>query len=83
MNMKNNESITVSNDGEHWECPCGNNTMASGFDTCDHSGKYIEPLADVWTGLYACLDCGRVIEQDTQKVVSKNRDLSSFGMVES
>ena len=78
--MKNKELITVSNDGDNWECSCGNDTMGSGFDTCNENGVYIEPLDHVWTGLYACLKCGRVIDQETYEVVSKTNDLSSFGI---
>lgn len=78
--MKTNESITVTNDGEHWVCVCGNSTMSSGFDTCDKNGTYIEPIDSIWNGLYACLNCGRVIDQDTSKVISQTNDLSSFGV---
>ncbi|WP_430408791.1 hypothetical protein [Kordia sp.] len=78
--MTKKEKITVSNNGDHWICICNNNTMNSGFDTCDKNGEYIEPLADIWTGLYACLDCGRVINQETHEVVTRIKDLSSFGI---
>ena len=78
--MINKEMIVVSNDGDNWVCPCGNHTMSSGFDTCDKDGVYIEPLDGVWTGLYACLQCGRIIDQDTHEVFSTTDDLSSFGI---
>ncbi|WP_340201999.1 hypothetical protein [Ascidiimonas sp. W6] len=77
--INSNEIIDVSNSGDHWVCICGNNTMSDGFDTCDVNGAYIEPLDGIWTGLYTCLKCGRVIDQDTYEVISRTNDLSSFG----
>lgn len=78
--MNTNEVITVTNDGDHWVCVCGSTTMSSGFDTCDENGNYTEPIDSVWNGLYACLSCGRVIDQDTYNVISQTKDLSSFGV---
>jgi len=80
LNMTNKELITVSNDGDNWACLCGNDTVSSGFDTYDENGAYNEPINGVWTGLYACLKCRRVIDQDTYIVVSKTDYLSSFGI---
>ena len=78
--MNTNETITVTNDDDHWVYLCGNSTMSIGFDSCDEKGVYTEPIDSVWTGLYACLKCGRVIDQDSYKVISQVDDLSSFGV---
>lgn len=78
--MNSKEHITVSNNGDYWVCPCGNNTMSDGFDTCNESGEYIVPTGLAWAGLYACLRCGRIIDQESYKVVSQTDDLTSFGV---
>ncbi len=76
--MKAKETITVTNGGDHWVCTCGNHTMASGFDTCDVNGNHVEPFEGIWNELYICLECGRIIDQDTYEVVSRTKDFSSF-----
>ncbi len=65
-----------NNYGEHWECPYGNHTMASGYDTSNINGRAVEPSDDIWNGLYACLECGRIIDQDSLEVVSRTSDFS-------
>lgn len=77
--MNTVEKIKVSNQGDHWVCPCGNNTMGTGFDTCTTSGTFIEP-STYWEGYYACLGCGRIIDQQTRIIIGKTNDLSSFNL---
>ncbi|WP_114490721.1 hypothetical protein [Candidatus Ulvibacter alkanivorans] len=77
--MKESERIEVSNGGDHWECLCGNHTMASGFGTCDGNGASVEPFEGIWEGLYACHDCGRVIDQENYTVISKAENVRSLG----
>lgn len=54
-------------------CLCGNDPVGSGFYPCLYGGKIVEPTIDgPWEGkLYACGDCGRIIDQYTLEVVGK------------
>lgn len=57
---------------EAWVCICRNTPSGSGFYPCDRAGREIEPTeANAWSGLYLCLDCGRIIDQKTLEVVGK------------
>jgi hypothetical protein len=58
------------NDKDAWICLCGNQPSSDGFYPCDDSGDEIEPTA-AWKGLYACLRCGRIIEQGSLRVVGR------------
>ena len=54
---------------EAWICICGNRPVADGFFSCDKQGKEIEP-DELWIEpLYVCNRCGRIIHQDTLKVL--------------
>ena len=55
---------------EAWLCACGNRPDSDGFLVCDASGNEVEPDRE-WTGLYLCNRCGRVIEQESLKVVGR------------
>lgn len=59
-------------DPDAWTCLCGNTPMQSGFDTVNDKYQVVEPTITGWTtGLYICMQCGRVIDQDTRKVVAR------------
>jgi hypothetical protein len=59
------------NDRDAWTCVCGNELGSDGFYPCDSHGNEIEPTAG-WAGLYVCFRCGRIIEQNTLRVVGRN-----------
>jgi hypothetical protein len=54
-----------------WICLCGNQPRSDGFYPCDKEGNEMEP-ADGWDSLYVCLRCGRIIEQNSLRVVGHN-----------
>lgn len=57
-----------------WICICGNDT-SGGFYPCNRDGKQVDPSPEDWKeALYVCMDCGRIIEQDTLKVVGVDRE---------
>jgi hypothetical protein len=56
---------------EAWICLCGNEPSEDGFYPCDEQGNEMEP-AGSWKGLYVCLRCGRIVEQDSLRVVGCN-----------
>ena len=62
------EKITRDDDWLH--CLCGNTPDQSGFSACSPDGTEVEPVGPpVWDGLlYVCLDCGRIINQETLEV---------------
>jgi hypothetical protein len=55
---------------EAWICLCGNLPSGDGFHPCDEEGKAMEPVTG-WNGLYVCFRCGRIIEQDSLRVVGR------------
>jgi len=59
--------------GDSWICLCDNTPDRSGFLPCDVYGRQVEPtLEGPWGGkLYVCLECGRIIDQDTLVVEGK------------
>lgn len=64
-----NAYITQSTDGD-WACLCGNQPWESGFYPCDAAGNEVDPTPTDWTtNWYVCAQCGRIIDQDTLKVV--------------
>ena len=64
------EVITAAADDHYeWTCICGNRPIDQGFHSCDEMGVIIEPLRGVWTGIYVCDRCGRIINGDTLEVV--------------
>ncbi len=76
MNIK--KTLLKGNE-EHWICICGNDTMGLGFQTCNKHGNYIEPLANSdWSGLYACQECGRIIDQETREIISQNSSAYTY-----
>jgi hypothetical protein len=57
---------------EAWICLCGNKPSGDGFYPCDEKGNEMEPVSG-WKGLYVCFRCGRIIEQDSLRVVGRRR----------
>ena len=58
---------------EAWICICGNRPDSDGFYPCDKDGNEIEPTTESgWRELYVCLNCGRIIHQNTLEVVGRN-----------
>jgi hypothetical protein len=57
--------------GEYVSCICGNDAITDGFYPCDDIGNEVVPDNN-WNGkLYVCGSCGRIIDQDTDKVVGQ------------
>jgi hypothetical protein len=56
---------------EAWICICGNTPPEDGFYPCNEKGNEMEPVAG-WNGLYVCFRCGRMIDQDSLRVVGRN-----------
>lgn len=55
-----------------WVCLCGNTPSDAGFYPIDASNHEVEPTTEAWkTNQYFCAQCGRVIDQDTLKVVRR------------
>jgi hypothetical protein len=67
------EKITLE-DGKSdcWICVCHNTAEADGFYPCNAEGNQIEPIAGVWSDLYVCAKCGRIIDQKTLEVIGTN-----------
>jgi hypothetical protein len=64
------EEIAQSN--QWWVCLCGNEADADGFVPCDTDGNEVWPTPEAWvTGWYVCFRCGRVIAQDSLRVVKR------------
>ncbi len=61
-----------SGNEEGWVCVCNNTPSTGGFFPCDLKGNEIEPVKG-WNRLYVCDRCGRIIEQDTLKIVAHRR----------
>jgi hypothetical protein len=73
MPMSQDELITHEDgNDEAWICLCGNRPSAEGFYPCDEKGNEMEPV-NGWKGLYVCSRCGRIIEQDSLRVVGRRR----------
>lgn len=53
-----------------WVCLCGNEPDSDGFYPCDETGTEMETVAG-WRGLYVCGRCGRIIQQDSLKVIGR------------
>jgi hypothetical protein len=72
--MKEREIITHEpNNEEAWICVCGNKPADDGFFPCDQEGNEIEPtISSGWENLYACGNCGRIIDQYSLEVVGQN-----------
>lgn len=67
-----NEVITHDpNDRDAWRCICGNEPTADGFYPSNQNGNEIEPVKG-WNELYVCVRCGRIIDQNTLRVVGRN-----------
>jgi hypothetical protein len=59
-------------DPDAWVCICGNTPCDDGFQTCDKQGNDLEPTKESgWNGLYYCVRCNRVIDQDTLEVIKE------------
>lgn len=72
MPMSQDELITHEDgNDEAWICLCGNKPSGDGFYPCDEKGNEMEP-ATGWKGLYVCFRCGRIIEQDSLRIVGRS-----------
>ena len=72
------ETIThEKHNQEAWVCICGNTPTTAGFLPCDEKGNQVEPVDGLWTNLYVCDRCGRIIQQDTLEVVGQKRSAPS------
>ena len=72
MPMPQDELITHEDgNDEAWICLCGNVPSGDGFYPCDEKGNETEPVSG-WQRLYVCFRCGRIIEQDSLRVVGLN-----------
>jgi hypothetical protein len=62
--------IHEEQDEDAWVCLCGNTPSNTGFFPINDVDDEVEPIAKNWTtDLLCCGDCGRVIDQNTLKVV--------------
>jgi hypothetical protein len=57
---------------EAWICLCGNRPDSDGFYPCDKDGNEVEPV-EGWENLYVCARCGRIINQESLKVVAQKK----------
>lgn len=48
-------------------CICGNTVDNKGFEICEDAGVPVEPL-------YRCMNCFRIINQDTHEIVGNGED---------
>jgi hypothetical protein len=52
------------------ECLCGNRPERQGFYPCSSEGEIVDPTPEEWTtNWYVCDRCGRIIDDDTLRVV--------------
>jgi hypothetical protein len=74
MSFAEGEHITrEAGDPDAWLCTCGNKPTEDGFFPCNEQGNQVEPTEDQWKlPLYVCARCGRIIHQETLKVVGQN-----------
>jgi hypothetical protein len=74
--VETKEYITADvNNKEDWHCKCGNRSDNHGFFPCDSLGNEMEPtIGSAWDNLYVCGKCGRIINQDTLKVMGRNEN---------
>jgi hypothetical protein len=62
----------ITSQDNWWVCPCGNEADHQGFFPCDEDGNEVWPTVEEWTtGWYVCLRCGRVIDQESLRVVKR------------
>lgn len=55
-----------------WLCACGNDPIHEGFIPVDGDNHAVEPTPELWTvPNYACLSCGRIINQTNRTVVGQ------------
>ena len=64
----NKAEIIQADEYGDWRCLCGNTAMHEGFYPCDEWGRAIDE--PTWINCYACDRCGRIIHQDTRRVVA-------------
>ena len=71
--MQSEQFIThEEHDNDAWVCICLNTAHSSGFAPIDETIHEVEPTEADWkTNQYVCLDCGRVIDGDTLRVVRR------------
>jgi hypothetical protein len=58
-------------DDDAWVCQCGNMPHTDGFFPCDRNGNEVEPEHGMWTDLYVCARCDRIIQQNTLEIVGQ------------
>lgn len=60
---------TVTLNEDELVCICDNTSGGSGFYTCNDLGSQVEPTPEAWErSLYACDNCGRIINYETLQV---------------
>lgn len=60
----------IASMGGEWICFCKNTPQYDGFYPCDPDGNEVEPTPEEWTtNWYVCTRCGRMIDQQTLRVV--------------
>lgn len=71
--MPDEEFINYADrDGDAWVCVCLNTAHSSGFAPIDDTVHVVEPTEADWkTDQYVCMDCGRVINGKTLRVVRR------------
>ena len=70
--MQDEEFITHEDHDDAWVCICLNTAHSSGFAPIDESVHEVEPTEADWkTNQYVCLNCGRVIDRSTLRVVRR------------
>jgi hypothetical protein len=62
----------INYDGDAWVCICLNTAHGSGFAPIDQTIHVVEPTETDWkTDQYVCMDCGRVMDGKTLRVVRR------------
>jgi hypothetical protein len=51
-----------------WICLCGNRENTAGFESCDETGKLMEPI-EGWPELYLCNQCHRIVRHGSGEIV--------------
>ena len=73
MGRKEEFIVHEAGNSEAWICICGNEPTEDGFYPCDANGNEVHPTVKDWEEpLYVCARCGRIIHQETLKVMGQN-----------
>lgn len=74
---KEQNKVVVDRNGQI-TCACENNALFEGLEPCNDLGEMIEPNAE-WTGIYACLRCGAIVDPDKKQIINWHWSLRSGG----